>query len=170
MQQGDHLGSPSESKMMTVSTVVKLVPRPQQRVSNRNTKCVLQTEKPGLSMNSTGAADDQLKLQVADADMPQSLAQIGSNLHMASCSAHCMPGAGVNVERAAPNAVMAVHNSTLPSFRCLFVQYCRARWACSSQLLTAHLSRSLKRCMATCRAAAGTVVSTRSVQPCSASQ
>ena len=36
---------------MTVSTVGRLVPRPQQRVSNRNTKCVLQVQKPGLSVN-----------------------------------------------------------------------------------------------------------------------
>ena len=91
--------------MMTVSTVGKLVPRPQQRVSSRNTKCVLQAETPGLSMKPADAADDQPKLRGAEADMPQSLAQIWSTPHIASCSADCMPEAGVKEEYATPNAV-----------------------------------------------------------------
>ena len=90
--------------MMTVSTVGKLVPRPQQRVSIRNTKCVLQAEKAGVTMESADAADDQLKLRVADADMPQNVAQIRSTPQTASCSLNRMPEEGVTVERAAPDA------------------------------------------------------------------
>ena len=103
--------------MMTVSTVGKLVPRPQQRVSSKNTKCVLQAEKTGVSMNLTGAAVDQLKLRLIDADMPKSLGQIWSTLHIASSDANCMPEAEADVEHAAQNLSMAVHKSSLPSFR-----------------------------------------------------
>ncbi len=51
------------------------------------------------------AAGDRLKLQVAGANLPQSLALFYSTLQTASCSAGCMPEERVNVERAAPNAV-----------------------------------------------------------------